>query len=121
MSAAANKKLVQQIYLDSANRSVVLGVVGVVVALAFEAIGVATAMPVAARDLGGLRQAHSPTWVRQAVEDRPLGPCDLGAVRHARAPYPLRDEHRMVDFVALPAPVMQAVGGKDDHAKEVLV
>jgi MFS family permease len=40
---------------DSANRSIVLGVVGVVVALAFEAIGVATAMPVAARELGGVR------------------------------------------------------------------
>ena len=40
---------------DSANRGVVLGVVGVVVALAFEAIAVATAMPVAARELGGLR------------------------------------------------------------------
>jgi MFS family permease len=40
---------------DSANRAVVLGVVGVVVALAFEAIAVATAMPVAARELHGLR------------------------------------------------------------------
>ncbi|MDQ1628522.1 MAG: hypothetical protein QOI54_2266 [Actinomycetota bacterium] len=41
--------------LDRAHRSVVLGVVGVIVALAFEAIAVATAMPVAARELGGLR------------------------------------------------------------------
>ena len=40
---------------DSANRNIVLGVVGVVVALAFEAIAVATAMPVAARELDGLR------------------------------------------------------------------
>lgn len=40
---------------DPSNRSLVLGVIGVVVALAFEAIAVATAMPVAARDLGGLR------------------------------------------------------------------
>ncbi len=40
---------------DSNNRSKVLGVVGVVVALAFEAIAVATAMPVAARELDGLR------------------------------------------------------------------
>jgi MFS family permease len=40
---------------DSAHRSTVLGVVGVVVALAFEAIAVATAMPVAARELHGLR------------------------------------------------------------------
>jgi len=40
---------------DSANRGVVLGVIGVVVALAFEAIAVATAMPVAARELDGLR------------------------------------------------------------------
>jgi MFS family permease len=37
------------------HRALVLGVVGVVVAVAFEAIAVATAMPVAARDLGGLR------------------------------------------------------------------
>lgn len=36
-------------------RGLVLGVVGVVVALAFEAIAVATAMPVAARELDGLR------------------------------------------------------------------
>ena len=36
-------------------RSLVIGVVGVVVAVAFEAIAVATAMPVAARELGGLR------------------------------------------------------------------
>jgi MFS family permease len=36
-------------------RSLVLGVVGVVVAVAFEAIAVATAMPVAARELDGLR------------------------------------------------------------------
>jgi MFS family permease len=35
-------------------RSLVIGVVGVVVAVAFEAIAVATAMPVAARELGGL-------------------------------------------------------------------
>ena len=40
---------------DAANRAVVLGVSGVVVALAFEAIAVATAMPVAARELGGVR------------------------------------------------------------------
>jgi MFS family permease len=40
---------------DSAHRGIVLGVVGVVVALAFEAIAVATAMPVAARELDGLR------------------------------------------------------------------
>ena len=40
---------------DAANRAVVLGVAGVVVALAFEAIAVATAMPVAARELGGVR------------------------------------------------------------------
>jgi MFS family permease len=40
---------------DARNRSTVLGVVGVVVALAFEAIAVATAMPVAARELGGVR------------------------------------------------------------------
>jgi MFS family permease len=38
-----------------AYRALVLGVVGVVVAVAFEAIAVATAMPVAARDLDGLR------------------------------------------------------------------
>ncbi len=37
-------------------RSLVVGVVGVVVAVAFEAIAVATAMPVAARELGGLRE-----------------------------------------------------------------
>ena len=36
-------------------RAMVVGVVGVVVAVAFEAIAVATAMPVAARELGGLR------------------------------------------------------------------
>ena len=36
-------------------RALVVGVVGVVVAVAFEAIAVATAMPVAARELGGLR------------------------------------------------------------------
>ncbi len=36
-------------------RALTLGVVGVVLAVAFEAIAVATAMPVAARDLGGLR------------------------------------------------------------------
>lgn len=36
-------------------RGLVLGVVGVVVAVAFEAIAVATAMPVAARSLDGLR------------------------------------------------------------------
>lgn len=40
---------------DRANRSLVLGVVGVIVAVAFEAIAVATAMPVAARELHGLR------------------------------------------------------------------
>jgi MFS family permease len=40
---------------SSQYRSLVLGVVGVVVALAFEAIAVATAMPVAARELDGLR------------------------------------------------------------------
>ena len=38
-----------------AYRSLVIGVVGVVVAVAFEAIAVATAMPVAARELHGLR------------------------------------------------------------------
>ncbi|MGZ4632182.1 MAG: MFS transporter [Actinomycetes bacterium] len=37
-------------------RSLVLGVVAVVVAVAFEAIAVATAMPVAARELDGLQQ-----------------------------------------------------------------
>lgn len=37
------------------NRAMVVGVVGVVVAVAFEAIAVATAMPVAARELDGLR------------------------------------------------------------------
>src|SRR6476620_9063004 len=37
-------------------RGLVVGVVGVVVAVAFEAIAVATAMPVAARELGGLQQ-----------------------------------------------------------------
>src|SRR4051794_41819582 len=36
-------------------RGLVVGVVGVVVAVAFEAIAVATAMPVAARELHGLR------------------------------------------------------------------
>jgi MFS family permease len=36
-------------------RALVVGVVGVVVAVAFEAIAVATAMPVAARELDGLR------------------------------------------------------------------
>lgn len=36
-------------------RALVVGVVGVVVAVAFEAIAVATAMPVAARELGGLK------------------------------------------------------------------
>jgi len=41
--------------LDPPQRSLVLGVVGVVVAIAFEAIAVATAMPVAARELGGVR------------------------------------------------------------------
>lgn len=40
---------------DPQHRGLVLGVVGVVVAVAFEAIAVATAMPVAARDLDGLR------------------------------------------------------------------
>lgn len=42
--------------LDRTHRGLVLGVVGVVGAVAFEAVAVATAMPVAARDLGGLRQ-----------------------------------------------------------------
>ncbi len=37
-------------------RSLVVGVIGIVVAVAFEAIAVATAMPVAARELGGLRE-----------------------------------------------------------------
>lgn len=37
------------------HRALVVGVVGVVVAVAFEAIAVATAMPVAARELDGLR------------------------------------------------------------------
>lgn len=37
-------------------RGLVVGVVGVVVAVAFEAIAVVTAMPVAARELGGLRE-----------------------------------------------------------------
>ena len=37
------------------HRAMVVGVVGVVVAVAFEAIAVATAMPVAARELDGLR------------------------------------------------------------------
>ena len=37
------------------HRALALGVVGVVLAVAFEAIAVATAMPVAARDLDGLR------------------------------------------------------------------
>lgn len=37
-------------------RGLVVGVVGVVVAVAFEAIAVATAMPVAARELSGLRE-----------------------------------------------------------------
>lgn len=41
--------------LDPQHRALVLGLVGVVVATAFEAIGVATAMPVAARELHGLR------------------------------------------------------------------
>ncbi len=41
--------------VDHSHRSLVVGVVGVVVAIAFEAIAVATAMPVAARELGGLR------------------------------------------------------------------
>ena len=41
--------------LDAEHRSLVVGVVGVVVAFAFEAMAVATAMPVAARDLDGLR------------------------------------------------------------------
>ena len=41
--------------LDPEHRALVLGVVGVVVAVAFEAIAVATAMPVAAKELGGLR------------------------------------------------------------------
>ena len=40
---------------DPAHRGLALGVVGVVVAFAFEAIAVATAMPVAARELHGLR------------------------------------------------------------------
>ena len=38
------------------HRGLVVGVVGVVVAVAFEAIAVATAMPVAARELDGLRE-----------------------------------------------------------------
>lgn len=42
--------------LGPEHRSLVVGVVGVVVAVAFEAIAVATAMPVAARELGGLRE-----------------------------------------------------------------
>jgi MFS family permease len=41
--------------LDPRHRSLVLGVVGVVAAIAFEAIAVATAMPAAAADLGGIR------------------------------------------------------------------
>ena len=41
--------------LDPQHRSLVLGVVGVVVVIAFEAIAVATAMPVAARELDGYR------------------------------------------------------------------
>src|SRR4051794_7510202 len=40
---------------DHEHRSLVVGVVGVVVAIAFEAIAVATAMPVVARDLDGYR------------------------------------------------------------------
>ena len=40
---------------DPEHRSLVVGVVGVVAGIAFEAIAVATAMPVAARELGGLR------------------------------------------------------------------
>ena len=40
---------------DPQHRRLVLGVVGVVVAIAFEAIGVATAMPVAAGELDGYR------------------------------------------------------------------
>jgi MFS family permease len=39
---------------DARGRRLLVGVVGVVVAIAFEAIAVSTAMPVAARDLGGL-------------------------------------------------------------------
>jgi MFS family permease len=53
--AQARLEAVPPRLFDSANRAVVLGVVGVVVALAFEAIAVATAMPVAARELDGLR------------------------------------------------------------------
>jgi MFS family permease len=41
--------------LDPQHRSLVVGVVGIVVAIAFEAIAVATAMPVAARELHGVR------------------------------------------------------------------
>src|SRR3712207_1615973 len=40
---------------DPKHRSLVVGVVGVVVAIAFDAIAVATAMPVAALELDGLR------------------------------------------------------------------
>ena len=40
---------------DPQHRSLVVGVVGVVLAIAFEAIAVATAMPVAARELDGYR------------------------------------------------------------------
>jgi MFS family permease len=41
--------------LEPAYRAMLFGVIGVVVAVAFEAIAVATAMPVAARELDGLR------------------------------------------------------------------
>ena len=42
-------------------RALVVGVVGIVVAVAFEAIAVATAMPVAARELHGLRGTAWPS------------------------------------------------------------
>ena len=41
---------------DARSRRLLVGVVGAVVAVAFEAIAVSTAMPVAARDLDGLGQ-----------------------------------------------------------------
>jgi MFS family permease len=43
-------------HFDAPARRLLVGVVGVVVAIAFEAIAVSTAMPVAARELGGLSQ-----------------------------------------------------------------
>ena len=51
--------------------AVVLGVVGVVVALAFEAIAVATAMPVAARELGGVAVLRP--GVLHLPDDQPAG------------------------------------------------